>query len=240
MVFIGGAVEKPGMYDIREVDPKRGYINALEALALAGGAKETAALSRAVIYRAGSPPSQLSSSSSGPLLRQETVNIAAIGKSLANGAPPATAVASPTSKDASEILLYPGDTIQIPESTAQFVMMGMVKNPGSYPLPEDRGVTLAQAIGIAGGPNPRAQLNEVGIIRISENDATVKSGQPAVVKANLNAFIKKQDARQNPYLKPGDVVYVPETSRPDWGGKILPSFASLAQILYFGTYVGKH
>jgi polysaccharide export outer membrane protein len=257
-IFVGGAVKTPGMYDLREVDPKAGSIGVLEAMALAGGPMETAALSRAVLFRA-------SRDAGGPRVeervdlsrfRQTSASSGTATPAVSPGTPTSTAALPPTAgtspegtpspaavafpapappRESPEVRLYPGDTLQVPESTARIVVMGHVKAPGVFPLSEDRAMTLAEAIGLAGGPLPdrRARMDKVGIIRVVGAGPGVP-GRSTILEANLNQLINRRDSRQNLTLQPGDVVYVPETSKPDWYGKIIPALQSIGSIIYLG------
>ena len=243
MVFIGGAVAKPAMYDLREVDPKRGAIGVLEAIALAGGALAggsttnnvvpQAALSKAYIDRADRTSSGAGQTVASGQRRREFVNIALLQKASTITPVSTTAVsqAAPT-----EVLLYPGDTLTIPESTARIVVTGNVRQQGAFLISEDRPITLYEALGMAGGPAPRAKMSEVGILR-SPDPNNPGVGTPTLIRADLKKLMSAKggaDPRQNPVLKPGDIIHVPETSKPDWFGKILPALGSIGNILYFG------
>lgn len=241
-IFVSGAVLKPGMYDLRDVDPTRGSIGVTEALAMAGGASAQAALSQAYVLRTEADGETTTTQPANNSRRQEKVNILALQR--AQGLPstltlpqpgtPAVTVpetAPAPSAGTSEVLLYPGDTLHIPESKAMFAVTGNVMKPGTFPLSEDRPMTLAEAVSLAGGPDKRAKLQEVGIVRTGDPSL---GGQTVIIKADLMALLKRGDARQNPQLQPGDVVYVPESSKPDWFGKILPGIGSIVSTLYLG------
>jgi polysaccharide export outer membrane protein len=234
-VFIGGKVAKPGMYDIRDVDPKPGSLGVLEALALAGGPAPDAALSKAVIFRSGKTEAKPDAARREEIvnlyLLQQTAKTASAVGNAQNGS-------SNAASRLTEPQLYPGDTLQIPESTAKIVVMGKVKTPGTFPISEDHPTTLAQAIGLAGGTDPRANLDKVGIVRMKEAEDGA-APKPILLTANLQDLFKKQDTRQNMVLQPGDVVYVPETKKPDWFGKVLPGLSSVASALYFATVAAK-
>lgn len=101
-----------------------------------------------------------------------------------------------------------GDTIYIPEDIKnRYYVLGEVMRPGMYRLKEE--ITVMDAITTAGGPNPRGTLKATSIIR---GDAA----NPERIELDVTKLLKKADMSQNVKLQPGDVVYVPETSRPDW------------------------
>jgi polysaccharide export outer membrane protein len=221
-IFVSGAVARPAMYDLREIDPKRGWIGALEALTLAGGPSANAALSQAYVLRAAKGESSASERT------KERVDLTKLESARKGGSPDA-------------LRLRPGDTLYVPASTAKIVVMGKVKMPGLYPISEDRTTTVAEAIAMAGGPVERAKMSEVGIVRASSEGeapaADLSGGKPTLLKVDMSG-LRKGDLRQNAALKAGDVVVVPETGHPDWFGKIVPSALSLAQIFYLGNRAG--
>lgn len=70
-----------------------------------------------------------------------------------------------------------------------FYILGEVKNPGSYPYAN--GMTVINAVALAGGYTYRAQENKIYIIRENEPG-------------------KKQRVDQNTLVLPGDTIEVPE------------------------------
>jgi len=106
------------------------------------------------------------------------------------------------------LVLQDGDTIYIPEDTTnKYFVLGQVLRPGFFRLKED--VTVIDAISTAGGPTERGSLKDACIIRGDPNN-------PERVQVNVEKIIKSADMTQNLKLQPGDVVYVPETSKLDW------------------------
>ncbi|MBW3624356.1 MAG: SLBB domain-containing protein [Armatimonadetes bacterium] len=219
-VFVAGAVVKPGMYDLRDIDPTLGAIGVTEALALSGGPAPQAALTRAFILRADRPANGEAPAARTSARRQEKVNLSEMQRNLTTAA-----------ADKGEILLYPGDTLHIPENKAKFAVSGHVLKPDTFTLPDDRPITLADAISMAGGPRDRSQLKEVNIVRQAE---TAQGTKPVIIKADYAALVKRGDMSQNVELKAGDVVYIPETRKADFFGKVLPGLASLSSLLYMG------
>ncbi|MBC8066943.1 MAG: polysaccharide export protein [Deltaproteobacteria bacterium] len=79
-------------------------------------------------------------------------------------------------------------------------VLGQVKEAGSYPFKP--GMTLMQAIGIAGGMNPLAMPRKVKLIR--ETDAgrkTFEVDTTKIIESRAEDFA----------LEPGDIVFVPES-----------------------------
>lgn len=104
-----------------------------------------------------------------------------------------------------------GDTVYIPEDTRnKFYVLGEVMRPGPFKLKDD--MTVMDAIAGASGPTPRGVLNGTVVVR-GANDPSKPSER---IKLDLGRFLAKADLTQDIKLEPGDVVYVPETSKPDW------------------------
>ena len=112
-------------------------------------------------------------------------------------------------KQESTVALQAGDLVVVPEETARVAVLGFVNEPGFFPMRAGVALTLSDAIGLAKGADKRGKLGSVAIIRREGNE------QKRMV-CDLSKFLKSGDVTQNPEIKPGDVVFVSETSRPDW------------------------
>lgn len=133
-VYVMGRVKNPGMYDLRE---DRGV---LEAIALAGGALDDAALSRVMI-----------TSTSG---KSEAVDLSAVGSG---------------SKINHNPKLSPGDLIVVPESTNKVAVLGYVSAPGYFTLKDGQKVTLSDVLGLANGVISRkGQVDSILVLRMSD------------------------------------------------------------------------
>jgi polysaccharide biosynthesis/export protein len=86
-----------------------------------------------------------------------------------------------------------------------FIAMGQVAKPGKYEL---RGpITVTEAIAIAGGLAPdRGKDSQVVLFRREGN--MLAQGQVIDVKK----LLKHRDLREDVYLHPGDLVYVPQNT----------------------------
>lgn len=129
-------------------------------------------------------------------------------------------------KDMSQnLVLENGDTIYVPEDTKnKYYVLGEVMRPGMYRLKED--ITVVDAVSVAGGPKERGSLKGASIIRRQDQKKAQR------IKVNIDKLIKSADITQNIVLQPGDVVYVPETSNPDWQkiGTIVSSIVNTAYL----------
>lgn len=100
-----------------------------------------------------------------------------------------------------KILLTPKDI-----QKRYFIAAGEVAKPGKYELRGDT-TTVEQAIAMAGGfTQDRAKHSEVVLFR--RNGNTLSFGRVV----NVKKMLKERDLREDPYLKPGDLIYVPQTT----------------------------
>ncbi len=98
------------------------------------------------------------------------------------------------------IVLRPGDIINIPLDTKSFVnVLGEVKNPGKIRLPL-RGMNLLRALAQAGGATDSAWLSHIRIISLDQPGRVV----------DLDQAIETGDTSSVPMLSAGDTVLVPE------------------------------
>ncbi|HBG01083.1 MAG TPA: hypothetical protein DDW87_05860 [Firmicutes bacterium] len=113
-----------------------------------------------------------------------------------------------TAQSENNLALAGGDVIYVPASRRQILVLGMVKNPGVYNLPV--GARVLDALAMAGGPQERAALESVGIYR----DGSLEGAD--IVAMGQDKMLFTGDASENPLLQAGDIIYVPETKKPDW------------------------
>ncbi|HVL38083.1 MAG TPA: SLBB domain-containing protein [Fimbriimonadaceae bacterium] len=132
-VTIVGEVARNGMVTILEGQ------GAVEAIAAAGGYKETAALSKAMIRKANG----------------EEVPVDLHGAIL---------LALPEKN----IKLEHGDTLTVPEHRGRVSVVGFVGSPGPMPIPDGRELTFIEAINLAGGMRPGAKTDGVTLARRNE------------------------------------------------------------------------
>ena len=104
--------------------------------------------------------------------------------------------------------LQGGDVVYVPASRRQILVLGMVKNPGVYDL--NAGARVMDAIAMAGGPQERAALENVGIYR----DGSLEDSELVAMGQDKALFVG--DASENPLLQGGDIIYVPETKKANW------------------------
>jgi len=104
-----------------------------------------------------------------------------------------------------DYLVNPQVQIFIEGSNAkQVTVMGAVKKPGKYDMYPQRETTVLEAIAMAEGFSPVASINGTKIIR-KEKDKEVNI--PIKVSDITKRGMKEKDLP----LKPGDIVFVPES-----------------------------
>lgn len=97
------------------------------------------------------------------------------------------------------LLLQPGDVINIFSRASQVSVNGAVQRPGLYEVPEGDGVV--EAIALAGGAGPKAALSKT---RITHPDGTS-------VTADLLKAMVGGDQESNIKVRTGDLILVPES-----------------------------
>ncbi|MCC6730889.1 MAG: SLBB domain-containing protein [Chthonomonadales bacterium] len=98
--------------------------------------------------------------------------------------------------------LQPGDALFIPEIEEHYGVMGQVRTPSYYPLPEREPVTVLSALSAAGGQSPEADLSKAGVVRMV-------NGKTTVIPVNIEEMFKKRDMTANVTLQANDILYVP-------------------------------
>jgi len=85
---------------------------------------------------------------------------------------------------------------------SQVKVIGQVKTPQSLPYRD--GMTVLDAVLAVGGLSQFAAGNRARLVR-------TENGKQTEIKVKLDALLNGGDMKQNPALKPGDVLVVPET-----------------------------
>ncbi len=99
-------------------------------------------------------------------------------------------------------------------------VVGQVKKPGAYEIP--RPITLLEALGLAEGHLPGAKLSSIFVIRKHET-------KMIATRVDLNDSLSFTRDSKFFYLRPNDIVYVPQT----WISKASEVARDLANIIFF-------
>jgi len=181
-IFVTGQVGTPGTYSF-EVIP-----NLWRVLQEAGGLSETANLEKLSVIR--------ESEGSGDILQVDLTRYFERG-------------------DVAQLPeLRGGDTIHVPTRPSvsspvdvsspfaqknEIYIAGEVVSPGRYNL--ERNIDLWDAIILAGGPTPSANLSDVKILKRKE-------GENGMMKINLKEYLDRSEP-EPPILVPGDKIFIP-------------------------------
>ncbi len=168
-----------------------------ELVARAGGSTEDAALTQISIKR-----------------RNGTMSVVNASAALLEGG----ALVGGSLKD--------GDAVVVPRSNQRVLIVGAVSKPGSYAMPENRELTVGDALSLAGGPQNTARVKTITLLRPQGDGKSATSTVLSLDKPDKNGLLAVNHPMQN-----GDVIYVPE-------GKIRQStLSTIATFLPGLTYI---
>src|SRR2546422_2453900 len=143
-IFIVGEVRTPGKY------PLSGQMTVIEAIAQAGSTTTNASSDLLILRRAGGAGTD--------------------GGALTPGAPGVTQTLRVSLADieagrqATNVILQEGDTVFVPRAE-RFYVTGQVRSPGAYTY--ERGMSVLQAISLAGGLSDRGSSRGIKIVRMT-------------------------------------------------------------------------
>lgn len=86
----------------------------------------------------------------------------------------------------------------------QVSVLGAVQKPGKYDMYTERETTVLEAIAMAEGFSDVANVNGTRIIRNED-------GQERTIPVKVTDITKKGMKEKDTFLKPGDIVFVPES-----------------------------
>lgn len=203
-VSVFGAVEKPGVYQIR------GSKTLLEVLSMAEGLADDAG-DTVIVMRGASflevPPSLEDNPSSAegsgsvppgltltpsPAPNQEQsieVNL----KSLLESGDPSY-----------NVPVYPGDIVKVTRAGIVYVV-GEVKKPGGFVLKSNENISVLQAVALGEGLTRTAARSKARIIRTDE-----KTGGRTEIPIDLGRILAGKES--DPMLQPKDIVFIPNSA----------------------------
>ncbi len=100
-----------------------------------------------------------------------------------------------------DIMLQNGDTIYIAEAK-KVLILGEVKSPGAYNLPEKKIGVLGGIGGLAGSYTEDAVLKTVALLRWSPD-------RPQMILVDMKKILRKGELQRDITLEPGDIIFVP-------------------------------
>jgi polysaccharide biosynthesis/export protein len=135
-----------------------------------------------------------------PVRRDGKISLPLLNDLQAAGLTPTQLVAEIVEKLRATIV-HPQVTVIVAQmSSLRIYILGQVTRAGAYPLVPD--MTVMQALSIAGGFTPYANLKKIYVMR-SENGAS------KIFPMNYKEVVSGHKPQQNIPLKPGDTIVVP-------------------------------
>jgi polysaccharide biosynthesis/export protein len=95
-----------------------------------------------------------------------------------------------------------------------FIVNGTVRNPGKYELRGD--TTVSEGLAMAGGLTEASKHSQVWLYRRRPDDTL------QATKLDLKRMWAKQDLKEDIFLQPGDMIFVPQNTFSKIKGVIIP------------------
>ncbi|VBB43630.1 hypothetical protein TRIP_B300015 [uncultured Desulfatiglans sp.] len=173
--FVLGAVDSPGAY------PLQARERVLDAISKVKGLEHEKASSKLMLIRTLNPDTG----------KEQKLVIDINLRDLLN-----------RGDQASNIYLADRDVLYV-SPVEHYYIIGQVNTPGSYNIPEN-GITLVEAIGMAGGFSRIASRNNTRIIRVED-------GVEKIIQVKVDAITDAGKKIHDVVIKPGDIIVVPES-----------------------------
>lgn len=104
-----------------------------------------------------------------------------------------------------EYLVNPQVTVFIKEyGNKKIFVFGQVTKPGSFELPTEAGMTVLEAVSLAGGFTPIAAPDRTKVIRLV-------NGESVSLTVEVSAITKRGEKDKDIRLEPNDIVFIPES-----------------------------
>jgi polysaccharide export outer membrane protein len=135
-----------------------------------------------------------------PVRRDGKISLPLLNDVQAAGLTP-TQLSSEIEEKLLESIIKPQVTVIVTQMSSQRIyVLGQVTRGGAYPLAPD--LTAMQALSIAGGFTPFANLKKIYIMR-------TENGKSKILPINYKELAAGLKPQQNIHLKPGDTIVVP-------------------------------
>lgn len=133
-----------------------------------------------------------------------TINMALIGAVGVKGKTVDEAAAAITAKLRDGYLVNPQVTVNVVSfSKRMFTVLGEVQTPGRFEIPDNREITLLDAIGMAGSYTGIANRKKIILKR--------RSGGEEIIREFNGKDLARVTGAEAVIIQPGDVVTVPES-----------------------------
>jgi polysaccharide export outer membrane protein len=208
-VSVFGAVEKPGVFQIREAKPL------IEILSMAQGLAPDAGDTVIVMRHPGDP-----GTGTGPLAVSSALERGSGTQPAVHRHSPSQASLVSIAKEESvevslkelldsgdsryDPLVYPGDVVKVTRAGVVYVV-GQVRRPGGFLLKTNENISVLQALALAEGLTSTAQGKRARIIFSGADGARTETA------INLDNILKGK--APDPLLQANDILFVPNSSR---------------------------
>jgi polysaccharide export outer membrane protein len=209
-VSVIGAVEKPGVYQIRNAK------SLIEVLSMAQGLATDAGDTVVVVRHPGDPTNVTyaalldtkSTTSSDARATQTTSKsgsavLTASNESVEEGIHISLKELLDSSDPSANVMVYPGDTVKVSRAGIVYVV-GQVRKPGGFLLKTNENISVLQAVALAEGLAPNAKGSEARIFQ------PAMTGTPKETPINLDKILAGK--APSIFLKPNDVLFVPNSA----------------------------
>ena len=185
-VSVVGAVQKPGVYQLR------GSRTLLEVLSLAGGLTPDSGDTVSILRRSPAPSASSSAAPhEGAATSEEAPTVDVDPKTLMNAGDERT-----------NLPVHPGDVVTV-RSAAIVYVAGAIRKPGAFATRGNDRLTVLRALALGEGTLPMASKNAV-VLRTTER------GERTEIAVNLDALLKGKTP--DVPLVAQDVLFVPTSS----------------------------
>ncbi len=186
-VSVFGAVQKPGVYQIR------GPETLIEVLSHAHGLAADAGDTVIVMRHGGSPTAGVGLAAKNHVAGQDSSSIRIRLRDLLDSRNPRF-----------NVLVDPGDVVKVTRAGIVYVV-GEVKKPGGFLLKTNENISVLQAIALAEGLSRTAAAGRARIIRADKS-----SGRRLEIPIDLKKILAGK--APDPLLRSRDVVFVPNST----------------------------
>jgi polysaccharide biosynthesis/export protein len=223
-VFVLGAVQRPGQYQMTH------QMNLVDVIAMAGGLDLTRAGDEVTVQKRSAPTAE-SAAMVAPQQGAETAPVQPVSAdpvvSFTAAQQQVNAVAGQGQAvkiDLKQLLeegdmslnlaINGGDIVQVPERQIElFYVIGEVRQPGVYELPEHQNIGVTQALAWAGGPMRTAKADKGILVRYDEH------GNREELAVNLDDIMKGR--KTDIAVRANDVIFVPGSTAKNIGYGLL-------------------
>ncbi len=207
-VSVFGAVQKPGVFQIRGAKPLIEVLSMAEGLATDAGdtatiirAEDTAASVNAVPGATTSANPPIASEQKSTISANAPTTPASTGD--ANGVQVSLKDLLDSGDPRSNVLVFPGDVVKVNRAGIVYVV-GEVHKPGGFLLSTNENISVLQAIALAEGVTHTSSTKKIKIIH------TDSTGARTETTISLNRILSGKDSDLSLHAK--DIVFVPNSA----------------------------